>query len=154
MSQPERDDTGTQLRVGAISGIHQDDASRQARVAGGDDLIESDHRLGLEADVFRNANSLPARGIVGPVLRQKETIGDWKARCVVCDRQRDGDLTVVLLAELAGILARHADRMPAFLWKAGVVDDPGLDLPWTAGVTIAATLAMTVSSDQGDCPTK
>ena len=58
------------------------------------------------------------------------------------------------LAELAGILARHADRMPAFLWKAGVVDDPGLDLPWTAGVTIAATLAMTVSSDQGDCPTK
>ena len=100
VSQPERGDAGTQLRVCAISGIHQDDAPRQARVACGDDLVESDHGLCLEDDVFRNAGFLPARRIVGPVLREIETL-----------------LSI-------------------------------------AGATIAATLARTISSDQGDCPTK
>src|SRR3954451_25383904 len=43
------------------------------------------------------------------------------------DRQRHSDLAVVLLAQLARVLAGHPDRMPALLRKAGVVDDPGLD---------------------------
>src|SRR3954470_17421800 len=41
------------------------------------------------------------------------------------------ELAVVLLAELAAILARHPDRVPALLGEAGIVDDPGLDGPST-----------------------
>ena len=44
-------------------------------------------------------------------------------------RQAHRDLAVVLFAELAAILPRHADRMPALLGEAGVVDDPGPDWP-------------------------
>jgi len=46
---------------------------------------------------------------------------------LVGDRQRDGHLTIVLLAELSAILPRHADRMAALLRKSGVVDDPRRD---------------------------
>ena len=42
-------------------------------------------------------------------------------------RQADRHLAVVLLAQLAAILPRHADRVAALLGKAGVVDDPRLD---------------------------
>ena len=42
-------------------------------------------------------------------------------------RQADRDLAVVLLAQLAAILPRHADRVAALLGKACVVDDPRLD---------------------------
>src|SRR5258708_2630731 len=33
-----------------------------------------------------------------------------------------------MLARLAAILPRDPDRMAAFLWETGVVNDPGLDL--------------------------
>src|SRR5215217_6359518 len=46
---------------------------------------------------------------------------------MIGQRQADRDLAIVLLAELAAILTRHPDRVTAFLRKAGVVDDPGLD---------------------------
>src|SRR5215208_3965482 len=46
---------------------------------------------------------------------------------MIGQRQADRDLAIVLLAELAAILTRHPDRVTALLWKAGVVDDPGLD---------------------------
>jgi hypothetical protein len=39
---------------------------------------------------------------------------------VVGDRQADGDLAVLLLAELAAILPRDADGVLALLGKAGV----------------------------------
>lgn len=39
-------------------------------------------------------------------------------------RQRDGDLAVVLLADLTAVLARHTDRVAAFLGHSGVIDDP------------------------------
>jgi len=42
----------------------------------------------------------------------------------VGNRQRYRDLAVVLLAELAAILPRNADRMPSLLGQAGIVDDP------------------------------
>jgi hypothetical protein len=43
--------------------------------------------------------------------------------------QRHGDLAVILFAQLAAVLARHADRVGSFLGKAGVVEDPGSDRP-------------------------
>lgn len=48
---------------------------------------------------------------------------------MIGDRQRHHNLTGVLFAELAAILPRHTDRMPALLGKADVVDDPGFDRP-------------------------
>jgi hypothetical protein len=36
-------------------------------------------------------------------------------------------LAIILLAQLAAVLARHADRVGSFLGKAGVVEDPGGD---------------------------
>ena len=43
------------------------------------------------------------------------------------DRQAHGHLAVLLLAEAAAILARHADRVNTLLHEACVIDDPGLD---------------------------
>lgn len=54
-------------------------------------------------------------------------VGDRKRGCVIRDRQADRNLTVVLLAQLAAILARYAHRVLALLGKAGVVDDPRPD---------------------------
>jgi hypothetical protein len=48
---------------------------------------------------------------------------------LVGDREADGDLAVLLLAELAAVLPRHADGVLALLGEASVVDDPGLDRP-------------------------
>ena len=60
-------------------------------------------------------------------MRQIQTIGDRQAGVIVGDRQADRDLAVVLLAELATVLPRHADRMRALLGNAGVVDDQRAD---------------------------
>ena len=46
---------------------------------------------------------------------------------MVRDRQRNGDLAIVLLAELTAILPRDPNGVLAFLRKARVIDDPGFD---------------------------
>jgi hypothetical protein len=46
---------------------------------------------------------------------------------VIGDRQRHHRLAIVLLAQLAAILPRHADRMAAFLREPSVINDPRLD---------------------------
>jgi len=46
---------------------------------------------------------------------------------LVGDREADGDLAVLLLAELPAVLPPDADRVHALLGEAGVADDPGLD---------------------------
>ena len=43
------------------------------------------------------------------------------------DRQRNSDLAIVLLAELAAILPRYSNRVLAFLRKTCVIDDEGFD---------------------------
>ena len=48
---------------------------------------------------------------------------------VVGDRQRNRDLAVVLLAQLAAILPGNANRMPTLLGKARIVNDPRLERP-------------------------
>jgi hypothetical protein len=72
---------------------------------------------------------LAARGVLRPALGQIQPVGDGQAHRVIGHRQRDGDLAIGLLAELAAVLVRHADRVRPALGKARVVDDPGLDRP-------------------------
>jgi hypothetical protein len=48
---------------------------------------------------------------------------------LVCDREADGDLAVLLLAELAAVLPRDADGVHALLGEAGVIEDRSLDRP-------------------------
>ena len=43
------------------------------------------------------------------------------------DRQRNGDLAIVLLAELTAILPRYSNGVLAFLRKTRVIDDKGFD---------------------------
>jgi hypothetical protein len=129
IGQPEGAHSRSERRVGAVASVHEDDPAGDLRLEGLPELIERDLRLGLEDDALRHAGLLAARRIGGPVLRQIEPIGDRQAGRVVGDRQGHGDLAVVLLAQLARVLAGHPDRVPTLLGKAGVVDDPGLDRP-------------------------
>ena len=94
---------------------------------GSPDLIEGDLRLGLEGDTFGNARLGTPRGIRGPGFGKIEPKGHGKARLFVGDRQRHGDLAVVLLAELSAVLPSYADRMGSLLRKPGIVDNPGTD---------------------------
>ena len=43
------------------------------------------------------------------------------------ERQRDGDLAIVLFAELTTVLPGYTDRVLALFGKPGVVKDPGGD---------------------------
>ena len=129
IAQPQCRHARAQPRVVAIGDVHQHDAARQAGLAGPPDLLERDLRLGLEGDVRRHAGLVPARAILGPVLRQIQPIGHRQAGGVVGNRQRHRHLTIGLLAELPAILMLHADRMLALLGESGVVDDPRLDRP-------------------------
>jgi hypothetical protein len=74
---------------------------------------------------LRHARLGPTGRITGPALGQVEFKGNRQAGQVIGDRQRHSDLAVLLLAQLAAILAGHANRVRALLGKARVVDDPG-----------------------------
>ncbi len=117
------------LHVGAIPSIGQNDTLRHAIGNGLADLIERDRRFGLEVDRLRNpCLGAPCR-VACPVFWQIEPIIDRQARRLVRHRQADGDLAIVLLAQLTAILASNPNRVLALLRKAGVVDDPRLDRP-------------------------
>ena len=129
VGQPQRRDGRTQIGVGAIAGVHQHHAARQAGRTCPTQLLERDLWLGLEADLLGHTRLAPTGAVLRPVFRQIQLIGHRQARMVIGDRQRHGDLTIVLLAELAAVLPRHANRVPPLLGKARVVDDPRLDRP-------------------------
>ena len=117
IAQPEFRDRRPQRAVDAVACVHQHHSARQTGGDGRADLIERDLRLGLERNLFGNAGLLAAGGVRGPGLRQIKPIGDRQARMRVGQRQRNRRLAIVLLAELAAILARHSDRMLPFLGK-------------------------------------
>jgi hypothetical protein len=112
-------------RVDPVTGVRQHDPLRYALGARGADLVEGDLRFGLEHDVLGNAGCCPANRVGRPILRKIEPKGDRQACMLVGRRQRDSDLTIVLLAKLTAILPGDADRMNALLGKSRVVDDPG-----------------------------
>jgi hypothetical protein len=82
-------------------------------------------RFGLEHDVLGHAGFGPANRIGCPIRGKIEPKGDRQACKLVGDRQRDRDLTIVLLAKLAAILPGDADRMNSLLGESRVVDNPG-----------------------------
>jgi hypothetical protein len=63
---------------------------------------------------------------------------------MICKRKGYGDLTIVLLAQLAAILPSNADRMPSLLGKARIINDPSFDRPaaFDGRKRLAATLLM------------
>jgi hypothetical protein len=54
-------------------------------------------------------------GVFAPEFRQVEFVGDGEAGGYRADGQADGDLAVVLFADLAAVLPGDADRVFAFL---------------------------------------
>src|SRR3990172_1424317 len=60
ITQRERADTGAQVCVAVITRVHQHHATRKTGLAGPAQLLDRDLRLGLEADVLRNARFAPA----------------------------------------------------------------------------------------------
>jgi hypothetical protein len=112
---------GTPCRC--VAGIGQHDTFWHAVIYGSPDLVECDLRLGRERDLLRHAGLLAPRPIIRPRLGEIEPQRDRQARMIRCNRERHGDLAVVLLAKLAAILSCHADRVLALLRDAGVVDD-------------------------------
>jgi hypothetical protein len=99
--EPERGDVGAQLRIVAITGIHEDGPAWQAGFGSRTDLVERNLGLGLEGDRLGHTGFLAPGWIVSPLLRQVEAIGDRQAGRAIGKRERHGDLAIVLLAELA-----------------------------------------------------
>jgi hypothetical protein len=120
-------DPGAEFAIVAIGGIGQHHDRREAGAPRSPQLRQRDLRLGLEGSVRRHADLGPPVGIIRPVLRQVELVGDRQAGLVGGHRKADRDLAIVLLAALAAILPRYADRVLALLGIAGVVDDQRLD---------------------------
>src|SRR4051812_9113877 len=61
------------------------------------------------------------------LLGQVELKGDWQAGVLVGQGQTDRYLTIFFLAQRRTVLSGDANRVPAGLGDAGVVEDPGLD---------------------------
>src|ERR1700677_3088574 len=77
-------------------------------------LLQGNLWLGLEYDIRRHTGDRSAERIAGPVLGQIKTIGDGQASLMGGHRQTDGNLAVVLLAQLTAILSRHTDEWLPF----------------------------------------
>jgi len=150
IGEAECRELGAQLRITAVSGIHQHGARAEWPAAHAA-RIWSSAISGLVAKPIGSGTPglVTSQGISGPFLRQIEP---------VCDRQAGprgwrstvwtATLAIVLLAELAAILGvSRPTECPPLLGKAGIVDNPGFDRArsaQTAGRTSGApTLANT-----------
>ena len=125
ISQAHAGQRRSERRVDPVTGVRQHDALRHALGARGADLVEGDLRFGLEHNVLGNAGSCPANRVGRPILGKIEPKGDRQACMLVGGRQRDRDLTIVLLAKLTAILPGDPHRMNALLGESRVVDNPG-----------------------------
>src|SRR6516165_835086 len=146
ISQAHARERRSERCVGPVTGVRQNDALRHALGVRDSDLIEGDLGFGLEHDVLGHAGFGAANRIGRPILGKIETKGDREACMLVGYRQRDCDLTIVLLAKLAAILPGDADRMNALLGQTRVVDDPGayLAAPLDAGENKGSNLPQQV----------
>lgn len=88
------------------------------------DRLQGDGPLRLKPHRHRDVGGRPAPPVPRPRLGQIEPIGTGHAEHRIDQRDGDRDLTIVLLAARATVLARHPDGMQALLRDAGVIDDP------------------------------
>ena len=125
ISQAHARQRRSERRVDPVTGVRQHNALRHALGACSLDLVKGDLWFGLEHSVLGHAGLCPANWVGCPILGKIETKSDRQACVLVGERQRDRDLTIVLLAKLTAILPGDAYRMNALLWEPRVVDDPG-----------------------------
>ena len=79
IGQADLCDAVTELCVGAVSRVGQGDLGFDPHRDRTTKLIERDLWLGPEDDIVRHAClSTPGR-IIGPLMREIQTIGDWQA---------------------------------------------------------------------------
>jgi hypothetical protein len=142
--------------VDTVSGVCQHGCRRHAGLQRYADLVECDLRLGLECDLVWNTSVRPPCSIVRPGLWQIEAVRDWQAGMIGRKRQRDGDLAIVLFAELATILPGDTDRVDAFLGMpvSSTIQPRTVPRCCMMGKTRARTASSTVSSDQSALATK
>ena len=127
--QLERRHTGAESSVSSIARVSQDDARCDAFLLGCLDLIQSDLWFSLENNILRDLRRLAPVLVLGPALGSIQSPRYRHSARSVADRQADGDLTIILLAQLAAVLTRHADGMTPFLRKTRIVNDPGANRP-------------------------
>src|SRR6266436_7044467 len=102
-------DARAQLGVMAVAGIQQHQVTRQTHLTCPADMLESDLRFGLEADLFRHSRFVSTDLVLSPVFWQIQLISHRQARSVIGNRQRHRHLAVRLLAKLPAILVRYPD---------------------------------------------
>jgi hypothetical protein len=112
--------------------------------------------LGLECHLFRNTGVRSPCSLVCPGLRQIEAVRDRQAGMIARERQRDGNLAIVLFAELAAILPGDTDRVNALLRMpvSSTIQPRTAPRCCMMGKTRARTASSTASSDQSAFATK
>src|SRR5215469_17718613 len=94
-----------------IAGVQQTESARKPDLARPPNLLQRNLRLGLEADLRRNARSVATSPIVSPGFRQIQPICHRQAGVMIGNRQRNRHLAVRLLAKLTAVLMCYANRM-------------------------------------------
>jgi hypothetical protein len=113
--------------VVAVSGVSDHGCTRNSIGDGLPDLFGGDERFGTEHHLFWHTGCAAPLGVFAPGFRHIEFVGDGEAGGGRADGEANGDLAVVLFADLAAVLPGNADGVLAFLREAGIVDDPGRD---------------------------
>ena len=114
----------TPCRLIAIACVCQHNADGNPRRFGLSHLTQRNIGLGLKLNFRRHPRLLPPLPILGPLLRQVQLPSDGQAASLAGQRHTDRHLTIVLLAQLPAVLARHSHRLAPLLGKSRVVDDP------------------------------
>jgi hypothetical protein len=118
----------TKVGVVAKGDIRIDDPAWQTGDERSVNLSKSNFVLGAKPDLARHASLLPTRPIIGPSLRQIEIESNWQRSQLMRNSERDGDLAIIRLAQLATVLPLDPDRMLTAFWKPSVVNNPAFDL--------------------------
>ena len=127
IGQPGFGDAIAEVGAGAVSRIRQDDVGADPARQGGTKLVKCNLRLGLEDDIVGHTGLSTPVWIVSPLMRQVQPIRDRQVDMIVCHRQADRGLAVVLFAKLPAVLPRNGNRRLALFGHAGVIDDQGPD---------------------------
>jgi hypothetical protein len=83
--------------------------------------------LGLEHDLVGNVRFASTVRVLGPTLGQVQLEIDGSVRAPGRDAEAHADLAIADLADGAGVLSLHANRVFALFREARVVEDPRID---------------------------